>query len=238
MPTLLPRLATAAVAAGLTLGVAAPAVAQEATTDDGRGERCLEQIDRRLNDLATAQVRAAGVDALTDTHLATINSIIDTSEAGLADLAGQIEGTDDRETLIQLCTSVATDFRVYLVVLPQTHLAAGADRIDAAVARGGELIATFDDAVQAAIDAGADVGEAVALRDAAAAHLADAEANASGVGDQVLAVTPAAWNDGPGQVEIESSRAAVRAGHSDIRAGVEDARDALAALRAAIDAVT
>ena len=237
MPTRLPRIATAVLAGSLALGVASPALAEETTEDPTLAERCLDQIDRRIGDLGTAKSRAQNATALTDSHLGTITSIIDSTEAGLGELAVAIEATDDRATLVELCTSIATDHRVYLVVLPQTHLAIGADRVEAATDRGDELIATFDAAVDAAIQAGADVTEAVALRNDAAAHLADAATTAAGVGDQVLTVTPSSWNDGPGQTVIQDSRTAVRSGHEDIKAGIQDGKAAIEALRAAIDAV-
>lgn len=237
MPTRLPRIATAVLAGSLALGVASPALAEETADDPTLADRCLDQIDRRIGDLGTAKSRAQNATALTDGHLGTITSIIDSTKAGLGDLAVEIEATDDRAILVELCTSIATDHRVYLVVLPQTHLAIGADRVEAAADRGDELIATFDAAVDAAIEAGADVAEAVALRDEAAAHLADAATGAAGVGDQVLTVTPAAWNDGPGQTVIQDSRSAVRSGHEDIKAGIQDGKAAIEALRAAIDAV-
>ncbi|MEO0494680.1 MAG: hypothetical protein AAF081_14820 [Actinomycetota bacterium] len=228
------RLLAATLVGGLTLGLAAPAIAETETETSDPAKRCIEQIDRRLDSLASAQSRAAGVDAVTDSHLATIDAIIDSTEAGLDALIPEIEAAEDRETLAALCRSIATDFRVYLVVLPQTHLTVGADRVEAAVDRGEELVATFDAAVDAAIDAGADVTDAVALRDAAAAHLEAAEAAVAGVGDEVLTVTPAAWNEGGGQTIIEQSRAAVHSGHAEIKDGIADGTAAIEALRAAI----
>lgn len=234
-----PRLTAAAVVGCLTLGIASPALAEgnDSGTDHDLSARCLEQIDRRLHDLDTAKARVATVDVLTDAHEATIISTIDATSAGLSGLATEIEATEDRPELVRLCVSIATDYRVYLVVLPQTHLTVGADRIDAAVTRGTELVATFDEAVEAAKDAGADVDEAVAFRDAAVAHLDAADVAADGVGDEVLAVTPADWNAGPGQTVIEASRTAVRTGHDEIAQGIEDGKAAIEALRAALDAI-
>ncbi|MEM9467745.1 MAG: hypothetical protein AAGA90_20400 [Actinomycetota bacterium] len=239
MPTFITRLATVCAVGGLTLGLATPALAQTDDTDEGRdpSARCQTQIERRLGDLATAQSRVAGVEALTDAHEATINAIIDATEAGLADQSVAIAEASDRETLATLCAEIATEFRVYLVVLPQTHLTVGADRVDQAVERGEALIARLDEAIAAADAAGADIAAAQALRDEAAAHLAAAEATVDGVGDTVLTVTPASWNDGDGAAVIEASRTAVRSAHGEITAGIEDGRDAVEAIRAALDAV-
>lgn len=239
MPTFLTRrvLATGA-AIGLSLGVASPALAQEAApTDDTTAvsDRCQASIDRRLGDLATAQARVAEVDALTDSHRATINTIIDTTEVGLTDQSAAIAAAVDRTELATLCAEIATEFRVYLVVLPQTHLAVGADRVDQATARGDELIAQLDSAIAAASDAGADITTAQALRDEAAAHLAAATSSVAGAGDQVLTVTPASWNDGDGADVIAATRSAVRAAHAEIKAGIEDGHAAIEAVRIALE---
>ena len=146
--------------------------------------------------------------------------------------------TTDRAELASLCAEIATEFRVYLVVLPQTHLTVSADRVDQAVVRGDELLAHLDGAIAAAAEAGADVTAAEALRDDAAAHLASASAGVAGAADQVLTVTPSSWNDGDGQTVIENTRAAVRTAHAEIKDGIEDGHAAIEAVRAALDAVS
>lgn len=247
MTTRIPRLAGVFLAAGLLVGTAAPALADddstaETRTDDAAAshnlkERCQQAIERRLTDLAAAQVRVAGVDAVTDAHAATINSIIDTTEAGLSAHEADLDAEDDRLEIVRLCAEIATEFRVYLVVLPQTHLTVGADRVNAAGARGDALIAAFDDAVDAAIAAGADVAEAVELRDAAAAHLAAAIEQVDGAADAVLTVTPSSYNAGGGQTVISDTRSAVRAAHDELKDGIADGHAAIKALREALDAV-
>ena len=235
------RVLAAGLAAGLTLGIATPAIAQEeapATDTETVAERCRAQIDRRLGDLATAEDRVAEIDALTADHAATITTIIDSTEAGLAAQSDAITAADDRAELAELCAEIATEFRVYLVVLPQTHLTAGADRVDQATTRGDELIAKLDSAIAAASDAGADVSAAQTLRDDAADHLTAAGASVAGVADQVLSVTPTSWNDGDGADVIDATRTAVRNAHAEIKAGIEDGRAAVEAVRAALSDIT
>jgi len=212
-----PRLTAALLVGGLTIGPTAPALAQEEESDtEGDTEhvinlksRCQQAIERRLGDLSRTQARIDGIEVLTEGHETTLDGIIDSTESGLAQLSDDIADENNRLELVQLCAQIATSYRVYLVVLPQTHLTVGADRIDAAVARGHELIDAFDTAVEAAIAAGADVEAAVALRDQAVAHLAIAESSNSGVAAGALSVTPASYNDGPGEVVLD--RAAIQA---------------------------
>lgn len=242
MSTRIPRIAGVVLAGGLLLGTAAPVLAEEGggdTTEEtqSRKDRCQAGIDRRLTDLATAQTRVAGVEAVTDAHESTINAIIDSTEAGLADHAVELEAATTRPEIVQLCAEIATEFRVYLVVLPQTHLTVGADRVEAAVSNGDDLIARFDEAVVAAEAAGADVAEAITLRDAAAAHLDAAAAGIAGAADEVLTVTPDSYNSSSGATVIDDTRAAVRDAHGEIKAGIDDGRAAIEALREALDAL-
>ncbi|GEM_PF-2017792 len=259
----IPQIASLALVTTLMLGLAAPALAAQdavgdravvdgTTTDaptdravDGAVDRvtdrledvrarCQAAIERRVVDLGAAQSRVAGVEAVTAEHLGAINSIIDRTEAGLADQSTAIAAASTAEELRQLCTEIATSFRVYLVVLPQTHLTVGADRIDVAIDRGHELVVRFDEAVEAAAAAGANVTEAVALRDSAVAHLeASGDANAT-VASTSLGVTAASYNDGSGETILDAARSHLRTAHDELEDGIADARAAVEALRRAL----
>jgi hypothetical protein len=124
------------------------------------------------------------------------------------------------------------------VVLPQAHLTVGADRADFAIDLSEALIVEFDEAVERAIEAGADVTEAVALMDQAEVHLSTADGANDGVADAVLAVTPASWNDGPGTETIDSGRSSLRTAHTELKAANDDGKAAVRALRDAVGDVT
>ena len=240
MTTRISRLAGALLVGGLTLGIAAPAFAEDTGAeengdDSARHRPCEAAIERRLNDLANVQIRLDGVDALTDAHEATIDGIIDSTESGLTQLAVDIDEAEGPADKLALCLTIAPDYRVYLVVMPQSHLTVASDRVDKALAVGDEIVARFDAAVDAAIAAGADVDDAVELRDAAVAHLDAAEVANSGVADSVLAVTPAGYNDGSGAATLESAREDLRGAHEQIGEGMDDGRAAIEALRDALE---
>jgi hypothetical protein len=246
MKTRIPRIAGAVLAGSLTLGIAAPAMAQDAPTEDTarHGDldtvkaKCNEAIERRLRDLDTASHRLDDADVLTDAHEASLDGIIDGTIDALTVLEADIAGADNLPMTLRLCHTIAPAHRVYLVVLPQAHLTLGADRSDAAVTIGEGVVDRFDEAVEKALEAGADVTEAVALMEQAEAHLAAADLADDGVADSVLAVTPANWNDGPGQVTLEAARAALRSSHTELKAANEDGRAAVRALRDAVDDIT
>ena len=238
-----PMLAGAVLVACLSLSIAAPAMAQDEPAPDGEAtehslpdlkRRCHEAIDKRLDDLAKAQFRIEQADALTPAHEVAVDRIIDATQTGLTVLQNQVEAATEPPVVIRLCATVAPDYRVYLVVLPQAHLTVGADRSQVAVRVGSEVIDQLDVALVRAADAGVDITEAQALRDQALIHLDAANAANDGVADAVLAVTPASFNDGDGAAVLDQARADLRTTHAELKAGSEDAKAAAAALRDAI----
>ncbi|MDH3752830.1 MAG: hypothetical protein OEU32_03060 [Acidimicrobiia bacterium] len=239
---------------GLALGAVSPAGALQddvAPPESDRAEvdavqdfdidtvraRCLAAIDRRLDDLATASARLAGVDVLPADHLGSLESIIGATESGLTELAPAIESAADATELRTECGKIAPDYRVYLVVLPQAHLTVGDARVEAAVERGTDAIGQLDEAIAEAIQAGADTAEAQQLRDQAAAQLDAADTAGDGVAEAVLAVTPASWNDGPGAETLAAAREDLQLARSSLHDARESLRAAVEALRDALGSV-
>jgi len=237
---LIPKLAIAAMIGCLSLGLAAPAMAQDEApeTEEHRlpnlKARCFEAIDQRLDHLAHAQSRVDDVAALTPRHEAAIDDIIDGTQSGLTRLSNQVEAATEPANVVRLCATVAPDYRVYLVVLPQTHLTIGADRAQVGSDIGDAVITQLDEAIARAEAAGADVTDAQMYRDQSAAHLDAADAANDGVADAVLGVTPESYNTGDGAAVLDAGRASLRSAHAELKAANEDGEAALKALRDAI----
>lgn len=239
------RMATATVIGCLALGVAAPAMAQDDAPETDGAEHsipaiktfCLGAIDQRLDDLAKVQARVDAITFLRDGHEATIDDIIDDSQSSLTRLSSQIEDSDDRVEIVRMCATVAPDYRVYLVVLPQTHLTVAADRSQAAVVGGEAVIEKLNEAIAIAAAAGADVADAEMYRDEAVAHLASADAANDGVAATVLSVTPDSYNNGAGAAVLENGRSHMRTTHQELKSATEDGVAAAKALRDAVEAL-
>lgn len=240
---LVPKLATAALIGALTIGVAAPAMAQADTpeTEEHRlpnlKARCSEAIDQRLDHLAHAQARVDEVETLTARHEAAIDDIIDNTQSGLTQLSNQVEVATEPTEVLRLCATVAPDYRVYLVVLPQTHLTIGADRAQVGSDLGDSVLVQLDEAIARAADAGADVADAQMYRDQSAAHLDAADAANDGVASAVLGVTPDSYNNGDGEAVLDAGRASLRNAHAELKGAKQDGEAALKALRDAVDAL-
>lgn len=98
--------ATGALAVGLAVAGAAPAMAQDDSPADHQssratierdvdledvGVRCTEAIVRRLDDLAVVSDRLDGVDFVPEADVATLDGIIDNTVAGLTALQPEID---------------------------------------------------------------------------------------------------------------------------------------------------
>ncbi|MEZ5246000.1 MAG: hypothetical protein R2707_12950 [Acidimicrobiales bacterium] len=240
------RLITAALTGCLALAVATPATAQDDTTPE-RGasrtdeqrfaelrERCQAAVGQRLDSLARTRASIDGVAAVTEAHDAAIAAIVGDTEARLTALDRELSTATDRVTVTTLCATIAPDHRVYLVVLPQAHLTVGTDRVEAGVGIGRSMIGELDTAITAAGRAGADVTAAQAHRDASLEHLAAAEAATDGTADDVLAVTPASFDDGNGAEVLDIARDELRQARAELAAAEEAGAAAVAALREAL----
>jgi len=242
-----PQILGALLVAGLTFGLAAPAFAQASTTrgpndatetdiENGK-DRCIQAITERLDTLAVAQNRLDEADFVTDAHSSALTTIISDTTAGLRNLSEQIKDSQVPDEVRAMCKSIAPDYRVYLVVVPQVRLTAAADKITATEARVDELVAKFDEAVVRAEEAGADVAEAVALRDRAVEQFGSAWVMVDGVADSALSVTPVSFNEGPGAVTLDNARESTRSSAEQLRIARDTGMAAVQALKDAIAAV-
>jgi hypothetical protein len=240
-----PKLAITALTCVLTLGMTAPAIAQDVDEAPETGEhslpgvkaRCQEAIDERLDDAARAQAELNGITALTADHERALDDIIDRTQSGLTRLSNEIDAVTERPVVLRLCAQIAPGYRVYLVVLPQTHLTVAADRSQLATEIGYAVIDQLDEAITRAATVGADVTEAQAYRDTSLAHLEAADAANNGVADAVLAVTPDSYNHGDGRAVLEGARGHMRSAHSELQGSHVAGKAAAEALRDALDAL-
>ncbi len=242
-----PKVVAAVLVAGLTFGLAAPAFAQTTTvTDRGTATnvdpenakvRCIQAIDARLDTLAKAQARLDEASFVTEDHAASLTSIIASTDSGLRTLRDKIDTSEDPREVVALCRTIGPDYRVYLVVVPQVRLTAGADKIESTRGRIADLTDKFDAAADRAKEAGADVAEAVYLHNRAVQQFDEAISVVDGVADSVIAVTPASFNDGPGARTLEVARESVRTSAGQMKSAWETGQAAVQALKDAIAAL-
>lgn len=166
---------------------------------DGTGlqagkDKCNAAIDHRHTTLAALDQRANAAVALTAAHRSTIETTIDATNTGLDSLKPAIDAATDRATLTAACHPITVDYRVYVLVVPQSSMAIGFD-IDAAAVTTLDAFETSADAIIAAEKAlGKDTTAAEATLASLRIESGAVAAAIDGKADNVLTVKPADWN--------------------------------------------
>ncbi|NOX24202.1 MAG: hypothetical protein GXP36_14085 [Actinobacteria bacterium] len=233
-----------AVIAAFAVVVALPAAAtaqerdatpREQVVDNGRSiesikERAAEAIDRRLATLDRLTEKVSQSETMTLGHKDKLFADYVDAARGLTMLGQEIEAATTYEQLRELVPLIATDYRVYLVIAPKTHMVAISDKIGANVPRFEAGLAKIGEKIARAEEAGWDVAEAARLLNEAEANLAEGARLAAPVAGNVIGLDAADWPD-PAEATLEANRKALRASHAQLKAARENARAAIQALR-------
>ncbi|MGD9797623.1 MAG: hypothetical protein AB7H43_03390 [Acidimicrobiia bacterium] len=249
MPTTSNRRITTVVAAGaLSLGLgaalvpaaasAAPATAAPAVTAPGRlrdldvlRARCTEAIHVRLTALERATGALAAARHVTDDHETAQSASLTAAATGLSELEDVIAAETDAATLAAHCHSIVSDFRVFALRVPQTHLVIAGDGASHAVSTLLGLVPRLTEAVGRAEAAGTDVTAAKAALDDLGTTLAHAAGLVDGLADGVIGLTPADYNADHGV--LDEARAAVRGAAADLRTARTNVKAIVAILQGA-----
>jgi hypothetical protein len=186
-------------------------------------DRAQQAIEVRQDSLDLVADRLDLNPALTDAHHKELASIVDSTSAGLDSLGGEIAGaTTSREAATEFA-KVFTEYHVYAVVVPQAAYVGATDRLtERAIPALEKAYATLEPLAAKDPEAAADVADMRAALDKATALT-------NGLADQLLAVTPADYNDDP--TVIAELRITLQQASVQLRSAMNDARDAVEALR-------
>ena len=256
MTGLRPRLAALAAAAVLTLTIVGVASANESgapSRQPALAHRCAAlgqavrheatvgtlrefgicQIERRQVTLDRLLARVAGSKVMTADHASTLTAELTAAKSGLAGLKVALDSDTTVEQLKVDIGKISTDYRVYRLIAPKMRLINATDGGNAAVVRLGTLETKLQARINAASSAGKDVSGAQADLDlmqqqVTAAHTALASIDEG----QLLALTPANWNDGTAQPILAAIRTSLKTTHADLRAARTAAQDCVIALKA------
>jgi hypothetical protein len=182
------------------------------------------EIDRRLEDLARMQTAVDGSQTLTDAHEASLDAILASTTTGLQALRAEIDAATTLDGAREGVRRIVEDFRVYVLVARQVRLVIADDVVAAGVERVEAAADRLEDAIEAAREAGRNVGDApshlAAMRREANAAARAVEGDAA----EVLALTPAAWNAGDAKPVLDAARASVQEARESLRTAIREAR--------------
>ena len=157
---------------------------------------------------------------VTDAHRATLAGLFTADAAGLHSVDATVHADTTCKQAVTDGRTVVTDYRVYMLLVPQTHLVAASDTGTYAAGR----LAAVEPKLQAGIDAITDPtkkAQAQAAFDDLVAQTKTATDDFAGVGDVVLGLKPA---DMPaGQATLDTERAKVTSGRAALATALHDA---------------
>lgn len=154
-------------------------------------------------------------------HRSTLSALFTADAAGLTSTDATVHADTTCKQAVTDGRTVVTSYRVFMLLVPQTHLTAASDT----GAYGAAALAATEPKLQAGIDAISDPtkkAQAQAAYDDLVAQTKVAGDDFAGVGDVVLGLTPA---DMPaGQATLTTERAKVESGRTALHSALKDAK--------------
>ena len=207
----------------------AAAVKAGATVDTLRAFGDCE-INRRSTTLTGLSSKITASKVMTSADSAALQGEIGSTTSGLTSLKAAIDAETDVTALRADIVKIATDYRVYLLVVPQVNLVNAADAVVAAQAKFATVNTALVARIATAHAAGKDTTAAQAALDAMNASVTAAVGLASPLPAQLLALTPAQYNGGTAGPVLANARTALRGARDDLKSAIASAkacRDAL-----------
>jgi hypothetical protein len=193
-------------------------------------ERGLEAIERRLETIERLRQRIDDSDHLTGEHFGQLTAELARHEAGLEQLAREIEAAETGAELLAIAPKIVTEHRIYVLVVPKVAEVIGSDTGVAFAARGEEVAGVLSTWIERLADLGRDVSEAEAALGRMEANLAEGLALAGPVADEVIPLDPSDWPD-PARVVLEDGRQDLEDARSEFRSARDAAKEVVAILR-------
>ncbi len=189
------------------------------------------EINRRYVTLDRLQGAVIVAPFLTSSDRAALENEIGSTRTGLQGLKATIDADTTVDALKMDLPKIATDYRVYLLVVPQVHLTRGSDAESAAANRLTTLAGRLQQLITFAQSQGRDVTAAQAALAAMDTDIHDAQGQLSGLSGKILALTPADWNDNSAAPVLNGARAGEKSAHDELVAARNEAKAVIAALK-------
>lgn len=162
-------------------------------------------INQRVATLVDLEAAINSAEHVSASHAEQLLNETRSARSGLATLDTSIQEATTLDVVLPLVANIATEYRVYLVLVPKVFEVIGSDVL-AAVAIGlSDVESDLDAAIQAVEGAGFDTDGVRATFDAAVASRVLAHDLAAPVADLVIDLTAADWPD-PARGQLQSGR--------------------------------
>lgn len=219
------KILVVAVALGVLMALPSAASAQETDVSRDRGTehsidevkaRAKAAIDRRLDTLASLQRRVRNHEFMTTVHKATLTADYADAVAGLMSLGREIQDVETGEELRDLVPLIATDYRVYSVIVPKTHQVAASDRVGHVASKFNDTADVISDAITRGEAAGYDMTDAKRWLVSARDEIAEARHTGVPVAGDVIDLDASDWEE-PAKSTLEEGKRRLKNARVDLR---------------------
>jgi hypothetical protein len=189
------------------------------------------EINRRLTTLDQLTARVSDSKSLTSSDVSALKNIIVNTRSGLTSLKTKIDAETTPKLLRAEVVKIVTDYRVYLLVLPQVNLVNGADAVLSTQAKFATVNTNLTARIATAKKAGKDVTAAQKALDDMNTQVTAAVALANPEPALLLALTPAQYDGGSASPVLQTARANLVQARDDLKAALADAQTCRNALK-------
>lgn len=194
-------------------------------------ERAAVAVDLRLDAISEMETAVGDSNVVTEEHRSVLLDMLASTAAGLTSLGETIAADTEISEALAHSAKIVTDYRVFVLLLPQVRLVLASDGVERAAAVLGDAAATLEAASTAAREQGRDTTEADAAIARLRENLEAAKALVEGLASEVLALDPSGWPDN--EAARDQARDDVRDAASALREARGAAHEAARALHAA-----
>ena len=177
-------------------------------------------VAHRGSTLDALSTKLAARPAVTSSHRTALSALYASDKAGLDAVNAKVQGDSTCKVAHADAQAIVADYRVYLLVVPQSGLTLAAD----AGTSGASALAGAEPALHKAITlmpAGPSKDQAQALYADLADQVSAAQSDFDGVGDTVLALTPSGYPGNAGTLAAQTAK--VTAGGKALGKAASDA---------------
>jgi hypothetical protein len=187
------------------------------------------EITRRITNLTSASVRIGQLKNVSSTDKASLQTSITTQISEMTALKAKIDSDTDAATLKADITSITSDYRIYMLVIPQARIAAATDRAQTIVADMQAMAPQLQARITADQTAGGNVAAAQAAYSDMQTKVSDANIQAAAALNETVSLTPDQGN--------ASNTAAIKDAASKIKTVVSDLKAARTDISTIMNAV-
>lgn len=193
-------------------------------------KRSDDAITKRIDDLNALNTRVQGLKNVSDTEKQSISASVQANISGLTSLKAKIDADTDASTAMTDAKSITGSYRIYMLVVPQGHIAAAADRVATIV----NMMTSLQVKVQARLDAEKAAGKDVSVAQGQMAVLTAAVADAGAKGQSAQGSVANLKPDQGDKTVQASNTAALKSARADIKTATGDLETARKTLKSIV----